>query len=168
MLSAFLSVPLSLSLSPPFQLLPSTSASPRSYHHHLSSLRARVCVVVLRECMPTHQAAQREANQTGQPTVRILIKLSVTGEQRAHRGHAEEKKKEGEKVAREDIRLSRYVPPPAEHRTFAQSFHPSLPLRVPLSYNVLECRRRYFVLASLPNFTRLALFARYNRSRCLK
>ena len=35
---------------------------------------------VLRGCMPTHQAAQRGANQTGQPTVRILIKLSVTAE----------------------------------------------------------------------------------------
>jgi len=35
---------------------------------------------ILRGYMPAHPAAQRRANQTGQPAVRILIKLCVTPE----------------------------------------------------------------------------------------
>lgn len=102
---------------------------------------------VLRECMPTHQAAQREANQTGQPTVRILIKLSVTGEQRAHRGHAREEERGAEGGAGG-------YPFVALRSTTCGTSHlrTKLSPRVPLSYKVLECRRRHFILASLPEF----------------
>jgi len=64
---SLLSVSLSLSLSLPLSIV-------RSLFYSLPP------ICILRGCMPAHQAAQRRANQTGQPAVRILIKLSVTPE----------------------------------------------------------------------------------------
>lgn len=114
---------------PPLRLPP----PPRSPHHpspRRASTHAPPTPVtrflpmyVLRECMPTHQAAQRAANQTGQPTVRILIKLSVTPEQRAQRAREEER---GQRyAAQEDIRLSCYVPAPASIAPVDKAFIPS-------------------------------------------
>lgn len=63
----------------------SLSLSLRPLYLHLCPFRPLLPMCILRGCMPAHQAAQRRANQTGQPAVRILIKLSVTPEQRAQR-----------------------------------------------------------------------------------
>lgn len=109
---------------------------------------------VLRECMPTHQAAQREANQTGQPTVRILIKLSVTGEQRAHRGHAREEERgaEGGAGGYPFVALRSTTCGTSHLRT---KLSPRVPLSLTRCWNV---EGDISFSRPSPNFTRLALF----------
>lgn len=153
MLSVFLSPPLTVHVPTLAPTSPPSHTHARTHKYLLNPLTPQFLpVYVLRGCMPTHQAAQRGANQTGQPTVRILIKLSVTAEQRAHRG--QEKKKEGKggctvrvsqtrriSVCPVTFRHPRTIATPV-HKAFIPECHSLLP------FEVLKRSRRILSLAT--------------------